>query len=126
MVVFILVTIVTILFIPALILTIKHRFPRLAGSLLTTVLAVGFALNMVSALVHQLGDGAWYESRIKQKEEIVLRLASPETEEKATEEAKAFNVALTKEKEAAESPLFSFYAYRSASEHFTELYITLP
>ena len=96
------------------------------------VLTIAFAVNLVSALYHQFGNEKEYEKILAEREGIVnaigdaISASDREAYSASAREARFFNANLESEARVSGSIWIGVYSFEYATEHFDELYISIP
>lgn len=132
MLLFFLITIFSLGFIPLSLLTKKKKIPEGIGAFSSLILGMIFIFNLTSVTYHAFGNQKAYETSLQKREELISRYnetkdnEDKETEfKKVTKEIRWYNEELRQNKEMAGSLWLDWYSYSYASEHFEELVITL-
>ncbi len=132
MLLFFLITIVSLGFIPLSLLTKKKRIPEGIGAFSSLILGMVFVFNLTSVTYHAFGNQKAYEASLQQREDLIARYNDAKNDENKITELKQvakeigwYNEELRQNKEMAGSIWMNWYSYSYASEHFEELVITL-
>lgn len=135
MIVFVLLCLLSLGFIPLAILVKTKKVPFGAGVVAIVVLCTLGVMNLTSGIYHVVGNEDAYHSALSTREAILAEesalLALPEEErpQKQVEDVKTraryFNLDLESDRDLADSIWVGMYAFRFAAEHFDEPYITL-
>lgn len=132
MLLFFLITLFSLGFIPLSLLTKKKKIPEGIGAFSSLILGMMFIFNLTSVTYHAFGNQKAYETSLQKREELIHRynetkdVEDKETEfKKVTKEIHWYNEELRQNKEMAGSLWLDWYSYSYASEHFEELVITL-
>ena len=132
MLLFFVITAISLGFIPISIFTKKKKIPQGIGAFSSLLLGMALLFNLASVTYHAFGNQKAYEAIALKREELISSYTEtkddPELQnefKKTTKEIRWFNEELVQNKEMANSIWLNWYSYSYASEHFSELVITL-